>query len=257
MNEVMKVENVPMPISSVADIERMGEQICKSGMFGIKNPAQGAVVVATCHSQNITIMDFFRTYHLFEDGRPSMRADAMGAEFRRRGGKYKIVERTPARAAAEFTFEGQTMLFEHTIEMAERMGETRKKGGDLKDNWKNRPENMLWARMISNAIRVMCPEVCAGLYTPEEVSDFEPQQPRREKVVPVSKVVEEVKAKAEAAATNIIDLSVCPGGKHKGQRWEELETSYLQKTADAANTPPEYKKVIEAILNERALSAQQ
>ena len=83
-----------------------------------------------------------------------MRADAMLAEFRNRGGKYKIVENSQTRAAAEVEFEGQKLPFEFTMEDAKRTGDCFKGDGKtLKLTWQKRPDDMLWARMVSRMVR--------------------------------------------------------------------------------------------------------
>lgn len=45
-----------------------------------------------------------------------------------------------------------------------------------KDNWKNYPKNMLFARALSNGARWYCPNVICGWYTVEEIEDI-PSQP--------------------------------------------------------------------------------
>ena len=115
------VKNNQLPISSLADITALGKMIAASGMFGIKNDDAGAIAAATCFQQNITLLDFARTYHIIE-GRPTMKADAMAAEFRKRGGKYKVIERSVSLAKAEFEFEGQCCNFEFSIKQAQDAG---------------------------------------------------------------------------------------------------------------------------------------
>lgn len=170
MSDIAKVNNA-LPIKSMDDLFKIGELLAQSGMFGIPNAAAGMVVAATCHQQGITLLDYQRTYHTI-DNKPSMKADAMAAELRKRGGRYTIVSRTPELAKAEFSFEGNTVPFDFSMEHAKEAGYPFKGDGKtIKDNWRKTPENMLWARMMSNAVRVLCPEICAGLYTPEELWD--------------------------------------------------------------------------------------
>ena len=163
-------KNVAMPIQSISDIQSVGAAIAQSGMFGINNAGAGLVVAMTCHSQGISLLEFSRTYHIV-NGKPSMRADAMLAEYRKHGGKYVIVENSVNRAAAKFTFEGQEYLGEFTMDDAKATGDCMDKGA-MKYNWSHRPADMLWARMVSRSVRRLCPEIVAGVYTPEEVEDF-------------------------------------------------------------------------------------
>ena len=43
---------------------------------------------------------------------------------------------------------------------------------NFKDNYKNYPRNMYFARALSNACRWYCPEVIQGYYTVEELQDL-------------------------------------------------------------------------------------
>ena len=115
MNELAKTKE--LPITCMNDLVVAGELLATSGMFGCKNRAEGFVIAATCQQQNLSLMDFIRTYHLIEN-RPSMRADAMAAEFRKRGGKIKIKEMSEEKAEAVFEFEGDKQTFSYTMDDA-------------------------------------------------------------------------------------------------------------------------------------------
>ncbi|MCK9326572.1 MAG: hypothetical protein M0P69_13860 [Bacteroidales bacterium] len=244
------VKNNQLPISSLADITALGKMIAASGMFGIKNDDAGAIAAATCFQQNITLLDFARTYHIIE-GRPTMKADAMAAEFRKRGGKYKVIERSVSLAKAEFEFEGQCCNFEFSIKQAQDAGFCY--SGDkktLRQNWRSFPENMLWARMMSNAVRVLAPEICAGLYTPEEVMDInEPKNNhQRQAEITPKKAKEKIKAIAKpepedaevvpdftAGESNEVNPAVCPFGKLEGKAWADLDTKVLNAALKLKN----------------------
>lgn len=252
-----------LPTTSMAEIAKAGQLLAQSGMFGVKNDAAGFVVVATCHQQGISLMEFHRTYHIVE-GRPSMRADAMLAEFRKAGGRYKIIENSRTRAAVEVTFEGQMYPFEYTMDDARRIGDCLSSDGKLKYNWQKRPEDMLWARLVSRFVRRLCPEINAGAYTPEETQDFDDsprtaptpitadEALRRAKVVtpdvePTTSVVE-----GGVDATN---SDICPvGGEgYAGKPWGEFNDDELTAALefdDPAITDA-HKDSILAVLEER------
>jgi hypothetical protein len=190
VNAIQKYE--PLPVATMQDLLTLGEFISRSGMAGEVNPAAGVVIAATCHQQGISIIDFQRTYHIIK-GKPSMRSDAMLAEFRKLGGKVKIIENSCTRAAAEFAFDGNKGVFEYTMQDAERTGDCLN-GGKIKDMWQKRPDDMLWARLVSRTVRKLAPEICSGLYTPEEVSDFDDRSPRAK---PVPLTQDEILARAK------------------------------------------------------------
>jgi hypothetical protein len=109
-----------------------------------------------------------------------MKAEAMLAEFNHRGGKHVWVKSDDKQAVLRLTYD-QFDKFEvsFTIKDAERAGLC---GADGKMNsgqnspgsWQKMPDAMLRARVTSKAIRMVCPEIVAGVYTPEEVEDSRP-----------------------------------------------------------------------------------
>lgn len=138
---------------------------------------QGAAVVLTCMIEGITPLEFKRTYHLIQ-GSPTMRADAMLARFLLSGGKHKIVERSPTRAAIVLVnADGEEFANEFTRVDAEASRwpwkDWKDHGKGVKDNWSTPTDfkAMLWARLVSDSIRAFAPEIVAGIYTPEEMQD--------------------------------------------------------------------------------------
>jgi hypothetical protein len=256
----LTIRGQALPAKSMGELATAGELLAQSGMFGIKNAAGGFVVAATCYQQGISLMEFHRTYHIVE-GRPSMRADAMLAEFRKAGGRYKIVENSQTRAAAEFTFEGQVLAFEFTMDDAKRTGDCLRGDGKVKEIWTKRPEDMLWARMVSRAVRRLCPEINAGVYAPEEVMDFDtPQRAPGAAPTPINEDEAARRAKrvvAEAVTEFIADdpASVCPiGGEgYDGKPWTEFDTDELHAAlgTDAPEMTDAHKAAIKMVLEER------
>lgn len=141
------------------------------------NEAQGEAAALTCLQEGLTPIDFVRRYHLIQ-GKPVMRADAMLAELRlNHGGDFKIVERSPERAAIVITRGDQSFEAEFTWEEAQQSRWPWKNWQDhdkgLKDNWATPTDrkSMLWARLVSDTLRAFIPELCSGVYTPEEMGD--------------------------------------------------------------------------------------
>jgi len=159
-----KIEN---PMTAIAEL---GNMFHKSGIMGVSTPGDGAVVALTCMCEGITPLEFAKTYHII-NGRPSMRADMMHAKFRSAGGKVAWLNMGDDGKAAEatFEFEGQQAQIKYTIEDAKNVV------GDKLDkpdsNWKKDRGAMLRARLITKAIRILAPELIAGVYTPEELEE--------------------------------------------------------------------------------------
>ncbi len=159
-----KIEN------PLAFIDQMGKSFHQSQIMGVATPGDGAVLALTCMCEGITPLEFAKTYHII-NGRPSMRADMMAAKFRGAGGKCKWVNLGDDGLAAEavFAFDGQELSIKYTIEDARNVV------GDKLDkpdsNWRKDRGAMLRARLITKAIRILAPELIAGVYTPEELED--------------------------------------------------------------------------------------
>lgn len=147
---------------------------------------QGKAMAMQMLCENLNPMQLQRRYHWIK-GKPTMQAAALLAEFRmNHGGKYKMLQRTSTIAQAEFTDkDGVTYIESLTWEEAQQSrwpwakecgpgtANTEPTIKNLKDNWSTPLDrkSMLWARLVSDSLRYICPELAAGVYTPEEMAD--------------------------------------------------------------------------------------
>ena len=236
-------ETKPLPIQSMAEMATAGQLLAQSGFFGINNAAAGFVVIATCQQEGISLMEFKRTYWII-NGVPTMKSDKMLAKFRELGGKYKITENGTERAAAVFEFEGEKYDWEYTIEDAKRTGDALKGDGSIKDMWRKRPEDMLWARLVSRSIRKLAPEIVSGIYTPEETQDMQPAQRGEPKRIDPSEIKSRIKKNADEAYTaketpiesDIMEESnYCPigGEDYQGMAWAQMPDDVLEMALES------------------------
>lgn len=166
-----------LALVSVESIQTMANAVAKSGLFGIKTPDQAMALMLIAQAEGLHPAIAARDYHVIQ-GRPALKADAMLARFQAAGGKVEWIKYTDEIVAAKISHpQGGTVEVAWTITMAERAGLTKNQ------TWRQYPRQMLRARVISEGIRTVFPGVAVGVYTPEEVQDFEP---------PAMKVVEEV-----------------------------------------------------------------
>lgn len=152
-----------------------GSEIAKSKLFGCENESQGRVLAFACLAEGKNPIEIARQYHII-DGNLSMRADAMLAEFRTRGGRHKVLSRTAEKAEVQLTIGDEEYTESLTWDDARKEPYPFARGGEtLKHNWATprARRQMLWARVISEAVRTLRPEIVAGSYTPEEIHDFE------------------------------------------------------------------------------------
>ena len=201
-------------------IQVMGEMISGSGMFGCTKVEQGMVLAMQCLAEGKAPLELAKTYHIIE-GKLTMRADAMLGRYLASGGKVKWTERTDKRVAGVWTCDG------NDVEIAVSLDEMVKNGvagsaGKIKANWQKFPRQMLTARCISEAIRLLMPQIVAGIYTPEEVSDFSNVEKNiATKPVPVAAQISEVEVVEDPASAVKARLDGLL------QRFEPKASSYL------------------------------
>ena len=148
----------------VEAIQKMGAMFARSGMFACAKDESGMMLAMICLCERKSPTDIMRTYDIV-DGK--LRKKAMGAlaEFRAKGGKVKwlktgdepVTKEDDREAKAEFTFEGQSITVAFTLAQARLQGLVREKS-----NWVKTPANMLRARVVSNAVGMLCPEIYSG-----------------------------------------------------------------------------------------------
>jgi len=166
-------------LMTIKDMKEVAGDIAKSKLFAMEQPEQIFALMMICQSEGLHPIQALKRYHII-DGRPSMRADAMQAEFQRQGGTLEWVESTDEVCEAIFVHPSSPKPFHMRVTLKQyidsgvAMSYDRNSGKPaVKKNWKQFPAAMLRARVISSGVRAVLPGVVAGIYTPEEVQDFE------------------------------------------------------------------------------------
>jgi hypothetical protein len=172
-------------------MDQVGKAMAMSGLFGAKNESQGRILAASSWINGTDPVSTQNIYHIVSipggQAKLSKRADAVLAELRAAGGDFEIVERTPDRAAIKVTWQGVTEEFELTWIQARQ--EPFVYAGPKKEVIKKlatgqQPEiqanyatprsrmQMLWARVSTDSIRAMAPELICGFYPAEILKDL-------------------------------------------------------------------------------------
>lgn len=185
MSTAMTVyEQVKDPLQFIKEV---GQAIHTSGMFGATGPAQGQMLAMECMVKGLPPLSLAERYHIIE-GKLSMKADAMLAAFRHLGGEHEQLQRNEDGAEIELSMPSRLtkkvvrQKFKLTWAEAQKEPFPYGSGGKLKKNWASPRARMqmMWARVVSDGVRAMAPEVVAGYYTPEELggesTDDEPAQ---------------------------------------------------------------------------------
>jgi len=167
---LIKTEN-----RSLEELQEIGTAMQQSGFFtDIKNAQQALVKILAGREMGFPSFASMNGVNIIK-GKPTISANLMASAVKRSGKyNYQIKELNDKKASIEFLEirNGKYIslgISDFTIDESARA-----KLVD-KDNWRNYPKNMLFARAISNGIRFYCPEVMSGnvVYTPDELGKNE------------------------------------------------------------------------------------
>lgn len=157
------------------EVERMGEALARSGLFGFKRPEEAVALMLVAQSQGRHPASVAEEYDIIQ-GRPALRSRAALARYQVAGGRIEWLERTDTRVSARFSHpQGGELVVTWDIARAKAMGLAEK------DNWKKQPMIMLSWRVVAEGIRATYPACLSGQYLVEEVADFEPLPARTER----------------------------------------------------------------------------
>jgi hypothetical protein len=232
-----KALSVSSPSSAVVpfnDIERMAVAFAKSGLFGIRTPEQGIALMLVAQAEGLHPATAARDYHVIQ-GRPALKSDAMLARFQAAGGKVVWNAYTDTEVSGTFSHPaGGSATVAWTIQQAKAAGLTGK------DVWKQYPRAMLRARVISEGIRTVYPGVSVGVYTPEEIEDFDSKPPTKE-VQAVASPVEVQEAPKPEPKKIVLPKPVDPEKKAalevlKKTQWSKEELAAYSKATFGAES---------------------
>lgn len=172
------------------EYKEMAKLVHMSQMIaGIKDTDMAFMVLMECEVTGQTLFNWAEENHIVGT-RPTMKYDAMIAAYNQLPNcKFEFVEKSAERCAIALTDNGIRKEFSLTwadlqkesipyvgkeSEIVAKLakGET----PPLKDKYATPRSRavMMYARLVSDAIRSTRPEVTKGKYTPEEVEDFDP-----------------------------------------------------------------------------------
>jgi hypothetical protein len=173
----------------------MATAIAKSNLFGMRQPEQALALMLIAQAEGMHPAIAARDYHVIQ-GRPALKADAMLARFQAAGGKVEWIKYEDKEVSARFSHpQGGTAVITWTLAQAHAAGLTGK------DVWKQYPRQMLRSRVVSEGVKTIYPGVAVGVYTPEEIQDFDSKPPVKDvQAEAVTTVVAEKSAELPAAS---------------------------------------------------------
>ena len=154
-------------------VKTMGDWIAHSGMFGCVKPEQGYVLALECIASRMTPLSWKRENHLI-NGNITMKSESMLSGLMTAGWDIDWIQFDAVAAIADFSKGVKKVRVAFTSDDAKQAGLLPAKAGS---GWAKFPAEMLRARVISKATRMLDPRITQGRYTPEEVADFSNPSP--------------------------------------------------------------------------------
>lgn len=191
---------------SYAEIEQISKAFVASGMFGTDMDKISKGITKIMAGQELGLAPFasMRAVHVIE-GNATLSANTMAGMVKSSGRyDYQIVKKEldgctidfyeyqkgkrvkvgtesfdieEAKMAGMFDPECPNAPLEHNLRDIEKRGRggstyTKYNTCNCKDNWKNYPKAMMFARCVSNGVRSYCPDVFSGMlvHTPDELN---------------------------------------------------------------------------------------
>lgn len=153
-------------------LEQMAGYIVSSNFFGIKRKEDAITLMLLCLADGLNPIEAVRRYHII-NGRPTMKSEAMLAEFQKAGGSVEWVDYSAECVTGKFiAADGSTITLTWDKAKAQRAdlwGKT--------DTWRKYPDAMLRNRCISEAVRSVAPGVTNGIYTEDEALHMPSPEP--------------------------------------------------------------------------------
>jgi len=200
----MAAQNYVDLARDMEQVEKLGKWIVQSKFFACDYEGQGLIIATECYLTGQTPLEYFRRNKMV-NGKPFVQYDAMLAGFRERGGYHKVLKNTADEASIEFvTKTGEKHVVSLTWqELAKEPVPYVGKEADIVAMFaagKTPPlkpkyatprsrATMLFARLVSSSIRVLCPEVNFGMYTEEEIEDLPSETTARPTSTPAATAV--------------------------------------------------------------------
>jgi hypothetical protein len=155
-------------VYGIDEMLKMAGVIANAGMFRM-NANQAASLMFLAQSLRIHPMQGLMRFHITQDGRPTMRADAMLAGFLASGGTIKYIQRTDQSVIVHGAHPASGEL---RVCWDKSRAEAAGLWAKPRTPWVTNPCQMLSARCVAELVRALNPGVAIGMYVPEEFNEM-------------------------------------------------------------------------------------
>ena len=163
-------------IKSMADMQAMADTALRSGVMGISNSSQAVMKILAGREMGLGVFASLSNIHIIQE-KPVISAGLMAAMVKASPKyDYKFLEFSKQICRLMFFEKINGQWIEQgespfTMDDAAAAGLLDKKNKDgSANNWQKYPQNMLFARAMSNGVKWYCPDLFSGntAYTPDE-----------------------------------------------------------------------------------------
>lgn len=160
----------PVQLRSLDDVARLGETLARSGYFkDTRDAAQAVVKVLYGAELGISPVQAMMGVHIIE-GKPAPGAGLIAALVKRSGKYTYRAKRHDEKGCVLEFFEMIGGSWQSLGEASFTEADARRAGLLNRGPWKSYPQNMYFARALTNGARFYCPDVFGGsVYVPEEL----------------------------------------------------------------------------------------
>lgn len=156
---------------SIETLEKKADILVESGLFpDVKSKAQAMIKIWAGRELGLSDFQAIQGFYMVKQGL-AMTANLMAALIKKNDkydyevSKHDVEECSITFFAVSNGERKELGTSSFTFKDAAKAGLVNK------DNWKNYPKNMLFARALSNGARWYCPDAIGGFYTKEEMED--------------------------------------------------------------------------------------
>lgn len=159
----------------------LGEVFAASGIFkDIKTAAQAVVKILAGKELGLTPIESMNSLYIVND-KIAVSVSTISSRIKK-SGKYDYKINKLDEQECSITFYGINGEVKELGTSTFAIKDAARAGIVNKDNWKNYPRNMLFARALSNGARWYCPDVLSSFHSVEEMEE---SLPNREKIITI------------------------------------------------------------------------
>lgn len=167
------MDNSLQPVDMLTEPMAVGKVFAESGLFpDVKSQAQAAVKILAGRELGLSPFESMKNIYLV-NGKLALQSNAL-ASLVKSSKKYDYHVDVSTNEECKISFFEKVDGKKEPVGVSEFTFKDAAKAGLVnKDNWKNFPKNMLFARALANGVRFYCPDAaCGWATTAEEVEDI-------------------------------------------------------------------------------------